>query len=115
MKKLLFIFTLLFAFSISANAQNKKIATVQEKIVPAEAAKKDTTDLTNLLSLNGTRSQDFYNLFLQKYETLANQELSTERRAELKKIIEAKIRASVDATEMSKIEANPTLFKRLVE
>lgn len=115
MKKLFFIFTLVFAFSISASAQDKKIATVQEKIVPKEAAKKDATDLTNLLSLDGTRSQDFYNLFFQKYETLASESLSAERRASLKNIIEAKIRASVSATEMSKLEANPALFKRLIE
>lgn len=115
MKKLLFIFTLLFAFSISANAQDKKIATVQAKIVPADLAKKDATDITNLLSLDGTRSQDFYNLFYQKYQTLASESLSAERRASLKNIIEAKIRASVNAEEMTKIEANPALFKRLTE
>lgn len=115
MKKLLFIIALFFAFSISASAQSNKVAAVKVQNTPAEAAKKDAQDLKALLSLNDTRTTDFYNLFEQKYQTLAVPDLSTERKEVLKTVIEAKIRASVDANEMAKIEANPALFKRLKE
>ena len=119
MKKLFFIFTLVFAFSISANAQTKKTATttttVGVKENPEVAAKKDADDLKALLSLNDTRTTDFYNLFKMKYETLAVPNISAERKAELSSIIEQKIRASVNADEMAKIEANATLFTRLTK
>lgn len=118
MKKLVFIVTLLFAFSSAATAQNKKTAvaaTVGVKQSPEVAATKDANDLKALLSLNDTRTLDFYNLFKMKYETLAVPDLSAERKTELKSIIDQKIRASVDATEMAKIEANSVLYTRLTE
>ena len=115
MKKLLFIIALFFAFSISASAQSNKVAAAKVQMTPAEAAKKDSQDLKALLSLNDTRTTDFYNLFEQKYQTLAVPDLSAERKSVLKTVIDAKIRASVDANEMAKIEANPALFTRLTE
>lgn len=118
MKKLLFIFTLVFAFSISANAQDKKATvktTVGASIDPKVAAKKDADDLKALVSLNDDTTLAFYNLFEQKYQTLAVPELSAERRAVLKNVMEAKIRATLNGTDMAKLEANPALFKRLVE
>ncbi len=121
MKKLLFIFTLLFAFSISASAQAKKTATVSAttavsvKQTPEVAARKDADDLKSLLALNETRTTDFYNLFKMKYETLTVPDLSAERKSVLKTIMEQKISASVSGEEMTKLQANAALYKRLVE
>lgn len=115
MKKLLIIFALVFSFSFSANAQSNKVAAVKTQLTPSEAAKKDSQDLKALLSLSETSTTDFYNLFEQKYQTLAVPDLSTERKAVLKTVIDAKIRATLNDTDMAKLEANPVLFKRLTE
>ena len=55
MKKILLIFTLLCAFTLSANAQDKKAVAVQ-KIDATVEAKKDSEELTKLLNLNSTQT-----------------------------------------------------------
>ena len=119
MKKLIAALTLLLAFTISSNAQNKK-STTAEKVIEkkemesVEKSKKDTEELTTYLGLNDTQNKDFYRLFEQKYRTLEDKNLSVERRKEVSRIIEAKIRASLDVNQIDKLEKNPELFKRLI-
>ncbi|WP_395053713.1 hypothetical protein [Flavobacterium sp.] len=106
MKKLLFIFTLICAFSINASAQ-------EQKVTSQDLAKKDAVELTQLLSLNDTQTNDFFRLFEMKYTILEDKTLSDERKSVLSQTIEAKIRASLDAKQISILEANPDLLKRL--
>jgi len=119
MKKIIAALTLLLAFSISANAQNKKSTTaekVQEKkeLTSVEKGKKEAEELTAYLGLNDTQNADFYRLFEQKHRTLEDKNLSVERRKEVARIIEAKIRASLDGNQIEKLEQNPELFKKLI-
>lgn len=118
MKKLLFIFTLLCAFSFNANAQKLKAVATETtktsvKLSPVEAANQDANDLKALLNLDATKTQDFVRLFQMKYETLSDESLSAERKSVLKTVIEAKIRASLDGNQIEILEKNPTLFERL--
>lgn len=108
MKKLIAVITLLFAFSINANAQDKKITSGAEK------AKKETLELTQFLNLNETESDNFFRLFENKYRTLEQSDLSAERKVELSRIIEAKIRATLDEKQMDKLDKNPELLKKLI-
>lgn len=108
MKKLIAVITLLFAFSINANAQDKKITSGPEK------AKKETLELTQFLNLNETESDNFFRLFENKYRTLEQSDLSAERKVELSRIIEAKIRATLDEKQMDKLDKNPELLKKLI-
>ena len=112
MKKILLIFTLLCAFTLSANAQEKKPAAVQ-KIDATVEAKKDAEDLTKLLNLNSTQSTDFYRLFEMKYQIL-QENLSADRKNILAQDIEAKIRATLNADQMKTLEAKKELFSKLV-
>jgi hypothetical protein len=108
MKKLIAALTLLLAFSVNANAQDKKSLTSSEK------GKKEAAELTQYLALDQTMSENFVRLFEQKNSILESKDLSQERRTELTRVIEAKIRATLDAKQMDKLEKNPALFKKLI-
>ena len=129
MKKLIAALTLTLAFTISSNAQIKKSTTAEEvteikemasveeskkEIASVEKSKKYAEELSAYLGLNDTQNQDFYRLFEQKNRTLEDKNISVERRKEVSRIIEAKIRASLDANQIEKLEKNPELFKRLI-
>lgn len=108
MKKLIAALTLMLAFSINANAQDKKELTATEK------GKKEAAELTQFLGLTPTQNDDFYRLFEQKHRILEDATLSAERRVEVNKVIEAKIRATLDGVQMEKLEKNPDLLKKLI-
>jgi hypothetical protein len=119
MKKLIAALTLMFVFSINANAQDKKSTTAlnvleKKEITSVEKSKKDAEELTAYLGLNEAQNKDFYRLFEQKHRTLEDKNLSVERRKEVSRIIEAKIRASLDGNQIEKLEKNPELFKKLI-
>lgn len=106
MKKLLFIFTLICVFSINANAQEKNVTS-------QDLAKKDAVELTQLLSLTDTDTENFFRLFEMKYTILEDKTLSDERKSILSTTIDAKIRGTLNEKQMAILEANPELFKRL--
>lgn len=108
MKKLIAALTLMLAFSINANAQDQKELTASEK------GRKDATELTQFLGLSATQSEDFYRLFELKHKTLEDKNLSAERKTELNRVIESKIRASLDGVQMEKLDKNPDLLKKLI-
>lgn len=108
MKKLIAVLTLFLAFTINANAQDKNSQTSAEK------GKKEAAELSEYLGLNETQTQDFARLFIQKNTILETQDITEERKAELSRVIEAKIRASLDANQTEKLEKKPDLFKRLI-
>ncbi|MDI9257506.1 hypothetical protein [Flavobacterium sedimenticola] len=108
MKKLIAALTLLLAFTINANAQDKKSST------PADKGLKEATELSQFLGLNDTQKADFARLFEMKHKTMTETALSEERKKELARVIEAKIRASLDGNQMDKLEKNTELFKKLV-
>ena len=108
MKKFIAIVTLLFAFSIQVNGQNKVELTSTEK------GTKEAAMLTDYLGLNETQNADFARLFIQKHTVLEDKMLSAESKAELSKIIEAKIRASIDGELIERLVKNQELFKKLI-
>ncbi len=110
MKKILAALTLLLAFSINANAQDRSL----NGLTPAEKGKKQAAELTEYLGLDQTMNQNFAMLFEQKFTIIDDQNASPERRAELARVIEAKIRGSLDGTQLDKLEKNEDLFKRLI-
>ncbi|MBP6558108.1 MAG: hypothetical protein KAX93_02790 [Flavobacterium sp.] len=108
MKKLIAALTLLLAFTINANAQDKK------ELTSAEKGKKEALALSEYLGLNETQTADFARLFEQKHRTLEDKTLSQERRAEVARIIEMKISASISDDQMTKLKQNKDLFKELI-
>lgn len=108
MKKLIAALTLFLAFTINANAQDKNAST------PLERGTKEAAELTEYLGLNETQNADFTRLFEQKHSILDDKNLSTERRTELSRVIEMKIKASLDGNQIEKLEKNTVLFKKLI-
>ena len=109
MKKIIAALTLLLAFSINANAQDKKS--------PSDAydkANKQATELSEFLGLDKVQNQNFARLLEQKITIFEDTNTSPERKVELSRIIEAKIRASLDADLMEKLEKNTALFEKLI-
>lgn len=122
MKKLIAALTLALAFTINANAQDKKTTVNADKaktqsaqqLTAGEKAKNEAAELTQFLGLNETQNADFQRLFEQKHRTLEDATLSQERRNEVSRIVELKIRATLDGNQMDKLDKNPELLKKLV-
>ena len=106
MKKLILILTLIFAFTLNANAQDAKISI-------EDNAKKEAAMLAETVGLSETQTQDFYRLFEMKYRTLEDKELSAERKQEFLNVVMMKIQATLDEGQMKKLEANTELLNRI--
>lgn len=107
MKKLIAALTLMLAFSINANAQDKSTPSAYDY------GKKQAAELTEFLGLDKTQNENFARLFEQKITILDDKNLSPERRVEFSKAIEAKIRGTLDPAQMEKLEKNTELLKKL--
>jgi hypothetical protein len=108
MKKLIAALTLILAFSINANAQDKNTTSAYD------LAKKQAAELTEYLGLDKVQEENFARLFEQKISVLDNKDLTQERKDEFSRVIEAKIRASLDQNQTEKLEKNKELFKKLI-
>lgn len=110
MKKLIAALTLLLAFSINANAQDK----VLDGLDSAAKGKKQAAELSEYLGLDQTTNENFARLFEQKFTVLEDKNIQPERKTELSRVIDAKIRATLDGTQIERLEKNPDLLKRLI-
>ncbi|MES2411733.1 MAG: hypothetical protein V4535_09855 [Bacteroidota bacterium] len=107
MKKLIAALTLMLAFSINANAQDKNTTSAYD------LGKKQAAELTEYLGLDKVQDENFARLFEQKITVLGDANLSPERRDEFSRVVEAKIRGTLDQAQMEKLEKNEVLLKKL--
>ncbi len=107
MKKIIAALTLMLAFSINANAQDKNTSSAYD------LGKKQAAELTEFLGLDAVMSENFARLFEHKISVLDNQNLTQERKDEFSRVVEAKIRGTLDENQMKKLEKNEVLFKKL--
>jgi hypothetical protein len=107
MKKFIAVLTLFFAFTVAASAQEKKLNN-------EEAAKLDAHRLSEYLELKGTQQDDFISLFVMKYQVLNDPSMSAERKTEMSRIVELKVRASLTPEQIKKLEANPALLAKVI-
>jgi hypothetical protein len=107
MKNLLGALALFLAFTVNVSAQEFK--KVEEKV----EAKLNLTALSEVISLEqGTLKQDLFRLFEYKYKNL-NENLSADKKADLAKIIELKLRATLSDDQMKTVEKKEGLLKKL--
>lgn len=111
MKKLIAALMLLFTFSLTANAQETKGYVGLDS---TQKAKKQAAELGEYLGLDATTTTNFAMLFEQKFQILDDKNVEAERKAEMSRVVEMKIRASLDGNQMEKLEKNPDLLKRLI-
>ena len=107
MKNLLGALVLFLAFTVNASAQ-ETFKKVDEKV----EAKCNLAALSEVVPVQGTMSEDLFRLFEYKYRNL-NENLSKERKVELAKVIELKLRATLSESQMKSIESKPGLLKKL--
>lgn len=107
MKKIFALLTLFFAFSMNVAAQDKGNAN--------ELAKKDVQALSSVVKLSAQNEATFTTLFKNKHEAYATPNLSEDRKKILAKSIDAKLRATLDANQMAKLESNKDLLKQLTQ
>lgn len=105
MKKIIAIFVFMLAFSFDASAQEQKTA--------KELGKEDAYELVSYLELPQNMMETFTNLFEMKHESLLTEGISEERKQVLAEVIKQKIFATVDATDVEKLQENPELLKKL--
>ena len=96
MKNLLGVLVLFLAFTVNASAQ-ETFKKVDEKV----EANTNLAALSEVVPVQGTLSD---NLF---------ENLSKERKVELAKVIELKLRATPSESQMKSIESKPGLLKKL--
>jgi len=107
MKNLLGALILFLAFTVNASAQ-ETFKKVDEKV----EAKSNLAALSEVVPVQGTLSEDLFRLFEYKYRNL-NENLSADRKVELAKIIELKLRATLTTEQMQSIENKQGLLKKL--
>lgn len=106
MKKLIAVLTLMLAFTISANAQDRKMS-------PEESAKMDAYKMSEYLGLTSTQQEDFMRLFIMKHNSMQNPEMTDERKKEMSRIVDMKIRATLTTEQIQKLDSNPELSNML--
>jgi len=111
MKKLIALATLFFAFTINANAQDKKMTLSSQ-----EAATKDVAALNEKIKLNDAQQADFYTLMVMKHDELkTNATMSATDKAGMGKKIQRKIEAAFDVAQRKELAKYPELMQRLTQ
>jgi Spy/CpxP family protein refolding chaperone len=102
MKKLLSLFVLFFAFSLSANAQ------VAAKTQNPEAdAKQDLHELTKVIDVStpNTLFSDLNQLFISKHKMFAQEGNTDAGKEKISQIIDQKLRATLSDEQIKRLEA----------
>lgn len=105
MKKFIAILSLFFAFTIASFAQAN----------PADLAKKDVASLSEAVTLSEQNKATFLELFKKKHEALSKPGLPDDKKKVIYKSIDAKLRGTLSAEQMAKIDSNPALLKQLTQ
>ena len=108
MKKILFIFAMMLAFGVSAQAQDKQAS-------PASKGRQEATELVDYLKLGSNELNAFTQLFQMKYEMMADQNVTEATKKQLPTIIEKKIEGTLDGNQVEKLRANKTLWAKLTQ
>ena len=123
MKKIIAVLTLVLAFTLGANAQDKKGLSKEEiakteklrkELPPEVAGKNDAIELIKYIGLDESKVEIYGRLFAKKHKVLASEGITTEKKAELSRGIEAKLRAGLTPEQMEKLDKNPELLSRLI-
>jgi len=106
MKKIIAAFAFMLVFTVSAQAQDKKVSAESK-------GRQDAVELVDYLKLTSTDLENFARLFQYKYEMLADPTLSAEKKKEVSTIMERKIEGTLDGKQYQKLQNNKELFAKL--
>ena len=106
MKKVIALLTLLLAFTINVNAQEKKTS-------PQESAKKDIIALAAKVKMSETLQQDLTTLMTMKHETMSDATLSKEKKENARQAYEHKLMSGLSPEQKNQLAKYPDLVKQL--
>lgn len=106
MKKIIALFAFVFAFSINAVAQDNK-AEIEKN------AKKDLEIVMNFVKVDNDLQTPLLKLFKKKHEGISAPNTTEETKREISSVIEAKLRATLNAEQISALEKN-NVFNQLI-
>lgn len=110
MKKLLSIFVLFFAFTLSASAQTEK-----RKPTPEENAKQNTFEVSKAIEISADLQASLYKLFVKKHTELSKEGITENEKQEVYKTIDAKLKATFSDEQIKKLESTDGLYDRLLK
>lgn len=117
MKKLIAILILFFAFSMQAEAQNKKSTTKQSKqtvqISSQQAAQNDITALAAKVKISETLQKDLTTLMTMKHDALSDATLTKEQKDAALKGYEHKLMSGLNQEQRNELAKYPDLLKQL--
>ncbi len=103
MKNFVAAAALFLACSFSTVAQEQKLSA-------EEKAKVEAYKLANDLGLQGKQHEEFMTMMANKYQTDSNPEMSNERKAEMARIVDRRLRETLTAEQLKKLENHPYLL-----
>ncbi|MEO8516298.1 MAG: hypothetical protein ABI426_06120 [Flavobacterium sp.] len=111
MKKIIAIFIMFFAFSLSTNAQ-----TAVAKETPESKAKQNVFDLTKAIDTNGgdTMYNDLFQLFLKKHKDLEKENITEAEKQQISAMIDFKLKATLGEGQVENLKAVPGLYDKLI-
>ena len=111
MKKILTVLLMIFAFSISANAQTEK-----KELTSEGKAKSDLYDLTKAIDTDSDELlMSVYELFVRKHQTMSDAQISDTEKREFSKNIDAKLKATFSESKIAQLKAVPGLYDKLIK
>ena len=124
MKKIFYslLFTASFSLNSAAQTASKVINAPQKQEVAnlktvddaASEAKLDVKTVANFIALDDATVQAFYQLLTHKYEVLYDVNSSAESKSIVRTEVAAKIRATLNATQLKQLEGNTALFSKVI-
>lgn len=116
MKKLIAVVTLMLAFTVSAQGQNKNAAAAAagiEQVPSDKAAKNDVSALVAKITISESLKKDMYTLMVMKHDALADPKLSAANKESISKKFEHKIMAGLSPEQREKLSADSALLQQL--
>ncbi|HMK07111.1 MAG TPA: hypothetical protein VK476_06255 [Flavobacterium sp.] len=106
MKKLIAVITLLFAVTISAQAQDKKLTVEQ-------AAKNDVAALVQKVTISESLKSDMYTLMIMKHESLSDETLTEAQRKNISEVFQHKVMSGLTPEQARTVSSDPQLLKQI--
>jgi len=106
MKKVIALVTLLLAFTINVNAQEKKMSA-------QESAKNDIMALAAKVKISESLLKDLTTLMIMKHETMSDATLSKEKKENARQAYEHKLMSGLTPEQRNQLAKYPDLLKQL--
>lgn len=106
MKKVIALVTLLLAFTINVNAQEKKMSA-------QESAKNDIMALAAKVKISESLQKDLTTLMIMKHETMSDATLSKEKKENARQAYEHKLMSGLTPEQRNQLAKYPDLLKQL--